>query len=133
MNKKPESMSFKDFAYRKVSLGLDVPLPIVKKVLDNQFRTMLSIMDDPKINSIEIAGFGKLLTNTNRVKKAIADVEFFKGYFRDKLESGEELSEKERDTAEKYLRNAPQRMKDLRFRLQEHEKKKRLKLKKKNE
>lgn len=66
---KPSSMSVKEHIYRKLSQELDFPLATVKKVLDNQFRTALSALKDN--NSLEIAGFGKIIINKNRLKNHI--------------------------------------------------------------
>ena len=54
----------KDHIIKKLSQEQQIPLHIVKAVIDNQFRTALGAI--PTCNSIEIAGFGKFMFRKNR-------------------------------------------------------------------
>jgi nucleoid DNA-binding protein len=123
MSKKPSTMSVKDHIYRKLSQELEIPYPTIKKVLDDQFRSILGIISDPEINSIEIAGFGKLLINTRRLKKSIKEIEFLIPYYEEKLlEEG--LDPKRKEVIEGYLKGFPIKLKSLETRLENINKKK---------
>ena len=109
-------MSVKQHIYRKLSQELDVPHATIKKVIDNQFRSILGIISDPEINSIEIAGFGKLLINSRRLKKSIKEIEFLIPYYEEKLlEEG--LDPKRKEIIEGYLKGFPIKLKSLETRL----------------
>ena len=123
MDKKPESMSDKEYLYHRVSMGLSVPHTTVKKVLDNQFRTMLSVTSDPEINSIEIAGFGKFIVNSRRIQKAIKQTLFKINYYEKRI-TDESLTERERVLAQIYFDELPTRLKELRVREKAYNKKK---------
>ena len=123
MSKKPESMSDKEYLYRRVSMGLSVPHATVKKVLDNQFRTMLSVTSDPEINSIEIAGLGKFIVNSRRIQKTIKQTLFKIDYYEKRI-TDESLTERERELAQIYFDELPTRLKELRVREKAYKKKK---------
>jgi len=80
-------MSVKEHVYRMVSQELDVPHDTVKRVLDNQFRTALSALKDN--NSLEIAGFGKILMNRHRLRSHIRRqkevIKYYKKQIKDSL------------------------------------------------
>ena len=119
-NKKPSSMSVKEHIYRKLSQDLKCPLDTVKKVIDNQFRTALSALKDN--NSLEIAGFGKIIINKGRLKGEIENVKFLKTYYKKLLNT--DITPKERIEFQKRLDLLPQRLIDLNIRLKKFEDKK---------
>lgn len=73
---KPDSMSVKEHLYRKVSLEIGLDYSIVKTVIDNQFSTALTALTDININSLEIAGLGKILLNKRRLKQEIRKMRY---------------------------------------------------------
>jgi len=115
---KPTNMSVKDHLYRKVSRELNIPLSTVKVVLNNQFRTALSALKDN--DSLEIAGFGKILFNVRRLRTEIKELEFLIGYHKDLLKKGN-LDEKTIEEYEEILGRLPNTIKELNKRLKHYE------------
>lgn len=118
MGRKPSSMSVKEHIYRKISQDLQIPLSTIKVVIDNQFRTALSALKDN--NSLEIAGFGKILINVWRLRKDIKELEFLIPYYKELLKKPTICLTAKADY-ENRLKTYPGRLKDLKLRLKKYE------------
>jgi len=77
---KPDTMSVKEYVLKNTSEELQIPLSIVKTVIDHQFTTALEALKTQ--DSLEIAGLGKFffykkkaLHKINDYKRMIADAE----------------------------------------------------------
>ncbi len=111
-------MSVKEHIYRKVSQDLQIPISIVKMVIDNQFSTALSALKDN--NSLEIAGFGKILINIPRLRKEIEDIVYLIPYYK-KLLKRNDISRTDRFEYQDRLKKIPGRLVDLKLRLKRYE------------
>ena len=63
---KPITMSDKEYLILKVSQEYQIPLPTVRTIIENQFRTAKQAFKDNK--SIEIAGFGRFYFNDRKAQ-----------------------------------------------------------------
>jgi len=73
MVNKPESMSTKEYLFKKVSSGLQVPVTIVRAVITDQFASAQEALKDN--NSIEISGFGKFVLTHKKCLNTMAKYE----------------------------------------------------------
>lgn len=118
MDRKPSTMSVKEHIYRKLSQDLQIPLSTIKAVIDNQFRTALSALKDN--NSLEIAGFGKILINVVRLRIEIKEIEYLIPYYKDLLKKPN-TSSVDILEAQDRLEQIPGRLVDLKLRLEKYE------------
>lgn len=107
---KPESMSVKEHIYRKISLENDIAFSTVRAVIDNQFQTALTALSSNDINSLEIAGLGKLYINRRRVKAEIRKMRYLLKYYPAYLQISD-LTLKEIEEAEERYRRIPDYLK----------------------
>jgi hypothetical protein len=103
---KPMSMSVKEHIYRKISLEQDIPFATVRTVIDNQFQTALTALTDININSLEIAGLGKILLNKRRLKAEIRKMRYLLEYYPAYLQISD-LTLKEIEAAQDNYRKIP--------------------------
>lgn len=68
---KPDTMSHKDYFILKVSQEWQMPVPTVRIIIENQFRTAKAALANDDINSIELAGFGRFYFNLPAAKRYI--------------------------------------------------------------
>lgn len=66
-NKKPMSMSTKDYLLRVMSVRTKIPLKTLEAVVNHQFQGMLEAMHTEY--SVELSGFGKFLFNHKKAQK----------------------------------------------------------------
>lgn len=66
-NRKPMSMSTKDYLLRVMSVRTKIPLKTLEAVVNHQFQGMLEAMQTEY--SVELSGFGKFLFNHKKAQK----------------------------------------------------------------
>lgn len=115
---KPSTMSVKEHIYRKMADDLGHPHATIKVVLDNQFRTALSALKDN--NSLEIAGFGKLLINLRLLKKEIKELEFTIPYYKGMIKDPT-TARTDRFRCEEYLEQVIKKLAELKGHLNKYE------------
>jgi len=84
---KPDTMSTKEYVLKVTSQELELPLSVIKTVIDHQFTTALEALKSQ--DSLEIAGLGKFYFYQ---KKALKKIEAYQGLIEDaekKLKNGE--------------------------------------------
>lgn len=102
-NRKPMSMSTKDYLLRVMSVRTKIPLKTLEAVVNHQFQGMLEAMQTEY--SVELSGFGKFLFNHKKAQKKY-DKQLSKiVMFENKLKSPD-LTEKQINSYKLKLENA---------------------------
>ena len=73
LDKKPVSMSMKDFLVRTQAVKMMKSEKTIEAVINHQFQTALQAVKE--CNSVEISGFGKFYFNMNKALKRLAKLE----------------------------------------------------------
>jgi nucleoid DNA-binding protein len=73
LDKKPVSMSMKDFLIRTQAVKMMKSEKTIEAVINHQFQNALRAVKE--FNSVEISGFGKFYFNMNKAVKRLAKLE----------------------------------------------------------
>jgi nucleoid DNA-binding protein len=117
-------MSVKEHIYRKLSQELQLPLGMIKKVIDNQFKTALTALTGYENDSIEIAGLGKFMFNRRRVTTEIRHIEkMIPKYTKMLADPAIKLTTSDREYIEGILGRLPSELEVLKERAIKYDKK----------
>jgi hypothetical protein len=117
MDRKPQSLSMREWLARKIAPKLLISEHIVDAVISHQFSEANAALDGN--NSIEISGFGKFFFNEKKAIKKFGDLDNIRKHYLGVL-ADSTISETKRATYDKRLVSVEQSMESLKPKLNEY-------------